>query len=41
MAESKLRNLSTDFAVDVIKICENTKVMIETNIPHENAKSDR
>ncbi|MBQ7121396.1 MAG: four helix bundle protein [Clostridia bacterium] len=25
MAESKLRNLSTDFAVDVIKMCENTK----------------
>lgn len=25
MAESKLRNLSTDFAVDVIKMCENIK----------------
>ncbi|MBE7013174.1 MAG: four helix bundle protein [Ruminococcaceae bacterium] len=25
MAESKLRNLSTDFAVKVIKICENIK----------------
>ena len=25
MAESKLRNLSTDFAVDVIRMCENIK----------------
>ena len=25
MAESKLRSLSTDFAVEVIKLCENTK----------------
>ena len=40
MAESKLRNLSTDDDVELVTVDE-LLLMMETNIPHENAKPDR